>query len=323
MAKLRETPDDLFALVGAASDATGLRPSWVEKDFWIVELLRSVAKPVEDIRAVFKGGTSLSKAFGLIERFSEDVDILVVLTRERSQDFGLRSIGKRMKEITERVSSDLGIDAEDVVSDTGVKRNAHYAYPTRVVADHIPRRVFLEMGRRGSVLPPSEEATVESFVAQHALGTSLAQVDDFEEFTPVMISTLPPQRTLFEKLELLHDACSRYPEGGAMRSLANAGRHLYDVTMLLRSERVVQVLAADADLPMELDEDIARVSAEWEYSYTPRPAGGYAKSPAFDSGAESAEALRAAYAAIRLLIYGPTPTFEECIETVHSNADHL
>lgn len=323
MAQLRDAPDDLFALVGAASDATGLRPSWVEKDFWIVELLRSVAKPVEDIRVVFKGGTSLSKAYGLIERFSEDVDILVVLTRLRSEDFGMRSIGTRMKEVTERVSSDLGIDAEDVVSDTGVKRNAHYAYPTRVADDLISRRVFLEMGRRGSDLPPSEDLKVESLVAAHAVGSGLARAEDFEEFAPVTISTLQPERTLFEKLELLHDACSRYPEEEAKRSLIKAGRHLYDVTMLLRSERVVEVLAANTSLPEELDEEIARVSSEWRYSYTRRPTEGYAVSPAFDSGAGSADVLREAYAAIGPLVYGPIPTFEECIETVQLNAVHL
>lgn len=58
----------------------------MEKDFWVVELLRSVVRPLElepvgnvpcSAAVRFKGGTSLSKAFGLIKRFSEDVDILV------------------------------------------------------------------------------------------------------------------------------------------------------------------------------------------------------------------------------------------------------
>lgn len=323
MLQLRGQPDDLFALVGAASEANGVRPSWVEKDFWIVELLRSVAKPVADIRIVFKGGTSLSKAYSLIDRFSEDVDILVVLTRERSDDFGMGSIGARMKEITERTSSDLEVSAEDVVSDTGVKRNAYYSYPTRVEADLIPRRVKLEMGRRGSDLPPADEKEVRSFLAQHAIESGLARVEDFEEFAPVVIPTLRPERTLFEKLELLHDACSRYPESAAQRSLINAGRHLYDVTMLLRAEGVVDVLASNTGLPRQLDEDIAKVSTEWEYSYTPRPVEGFAESPAFDPNAESAATLQGAYAAIAPLVYGSLPTFGECLETVHSRAELL
>jgi Nucleotidyl transferase AbiEii toxin, Type IV TA system len=323
MPQLRGQPDDLFALVGAASEANGMPPSWVEKDFWIVELLRSVTKPIEDIRVVFKGGTSLSKAYGMVERFSEDVDILVVLTRELSKDFGKGSIGARMKEITERVSLDLRVDPEGTVSDTGVKRNTHYSYPTRVEADLIPRRVLLEMGRRGSDLPPAEAMEVTSFVAQHAVGSGAAKMGDFEEFTPVVISTLRPERTLFEKLELLHDSCSRYPEADAQDSLNKAGRHLYDVTMLLRAEGVVESLANDTSLPRLLDEDIARVSETWGYSHTPRPAGGYAESPAFDASAESAEVLREAYAAIETLVYGDLPTFQECIETVHAHGEYL
>ncbi len=76
--KLRDTPGDLFTLIGETSDARGLPASQVEKDYWVVELLRSVAKPIEHGRVIFKGGTSQSKAFGIIERFSEDVDLLVV-----------------------------------------------------------------------------------------------------------------------------------------------------------------------------------------------------------------------------------------------------
>ncbi len=98
MTLLRDSPDDLLALCGAAADSLGIpEPAFVEKDFWVVELLRSVVRPL-DLEPVnnipcsatvrFKGGTSLSKAFGLIKRFSEDVDILVECE-------GLRGRGQR------------------------------------------------------------------------------------------------------------------------------------------------------------------------------------------------------------------------------------
>src|SRR6266540_4838723 len=108
VARLRENPEDLFALVGRASEGLGLPVEFVEKDFWITELLRSVARPVDDAFVVFKGGTSLSKAFGLIERFSEDVDILLVVTRAFDKTFGKGSVDKIVKSIrSEEHTSEL------------------------------------------------------------------------------------------------------------------------------------------------------------------------------------------------------------------------
>jgi len=75
--RLRAQPADLAALAAAASDRLGLPLAVVEKDVWVVELLRSIARPVDDGLLIFKGGTSLSKAYGIIERFSEDVDVLL------------------------------------------------------------------------------------------------------------------------------------------------------------------------------------------------------------------------------------------------------
>ncbi len=65
--------------------------------------------PVDDAYVVFKGGTSLSKAFHLIERFSEDVDVLLVVTRAFTKDFGKGSVDKILKHVCSRVGADLGI----------------------------------------------------------------------------------------------------------------------------------------------------------------------------------------------------------------------
>lgn len=76
MALLREDSGFATAIAGAAKEL-GLHPQFVEKDYWVTEALRALHR---DFAAhfIFKGGTSLSKGYGLIERFSEDIDILVV-----------------------------------------------------------------------------------------------------------------------------------------------------------------------------------------------------------------------------------------------------
>lgn len=68
--------EDFAAFVTAAAAESELSEPFVEKDYWLTEILRTVADTVGD-RAIFKGGTSLSKGWNLIDRFSEDVDLFV------------------------------------------------------------------------------------------------------------------------------------------------------------------------------------------------------------------------------------------------------
>ena len=76
---LRSDPDAFDALRDATAERLSVDPGAVEKDYWATEVLRSAASPLEGVdQVVFKGGTSLSKAYGIIERFSEDIDLLVV-----------------------------------------------------------------------------------------------------------------------------------------------------------------------------------------------------------------------------------------------------
>ncbi|MFT3871457.1 MAG: nucleotidyl transferase AbiEii/AbiGii toxin family protein [Nocardioides sp.] len=83
--RLRDHPDDLDALVTQTASAGGLPAAYVEKDFWVTEILRAAAidrtVPMPDgststVTFLFKGGTSLSRVFGIVDRFSEDVDLL-------------------------------------------------------------------------------------------------------------------------------------------------------------------------------------------------------------------------------------------------------
>lgn len=78
---LRGSPDAVAAAAARIETATGIPMVHIEKDFWVTEVLRGVAhhSSAAGVSAVFKGGTSLSKAFRLIQRFSEDVDTLVMV----------------------------------------------------------------------------------------------------------------------------------------------------------------------------------------------------------------------------------------------------
>lgn len=77
---LRQLPDALAVAAERVAQATGIPMAHVEKDFWVTEALRGLAvcSAATGVSIVFKGGTSLSKAFGLIQWFSEDVGVVPV-----------------------------------------------------------------------------------------------------------------------------------------------------------------------------------------------------------------------------------------------------
>ncbi len=323
MAKLRDSPDDHFALVGRTADALGLPPEFVEKDYWITELLRSVVHPIEDARVVFKGGTSLSKGYSLIQRFSEDVDILLVVTRAREAGFGKGRVDRILKGLCSRAQGDLGLAAGDVAlesSSTGVHRNVRYEYPARYEASAVRPGVLLELGIRGRP-EPREAREIRSLLGRFAVDVLGEREGVFDEFAPFTIAVLHPRRTLFEKLSVVHHHASSLPDSGD--DLQRAARHLYDIFQLLGDAGVRESLGGSARIAETTAADMACVSHEWGWPHTPRPAGGYAASPAFDARHPSQAILRAGLGGIRDLIVGPVPTIEECRGAIERAADLL
>ncbi len=79
--RLSEEPDAVGVAAALIEESRGIPAAHVEKDFWVTEVLRAMAEQAQrrGITIVFKGGTSLSKAHRLIRRFSEDIDVLVVV----------------------------------------------------------------------------------------------------------------------------------------------------------------------------------------------------------------------------------------------------
>lgn len=312
MLRLREQPDDLAALVDQASRALGIPPVFVEKDFWVTEVLRAVAQPVDGVVAIFKGGTSLSKAYGLIERFSEDVDILIVV---EDTTWSKPRVHKALKLICAGVAEHLGVpeDRDSVRSETGIHRDVRYLCPMRTTSPDVSEGVLLEMGRRGGDLP-RHRRQLGSLVAEHAVGSGLARPDEFEEFATFEIDVLATERTLVEKLSLLHRLAVTEDRDGLLR----AGRHIYDIFNLLAHDETVRALGGDHAVAAAIAEDADHHSRLWNRAFQPRPTDGFAASPAFEESALAFEHLREGYSAAEGLIYGDVPSFEVCIDAVHA-----
>jgi nucleotidyltransferase AbiEii toxin of type IV toxin-antitoxin system len=323
--RLRDSLDDLEALSGAAAEALGIPDAaFVEKDFWVIELLRSLVRPLvveptgkepASAEVLFKGGTSLSKAYGLIDRFSEDVDILVVC-----RGLGRQATDTRvLRPLCERARADLDLEDDAVewlTYSAGRTRNALYRYPRRLTSPATRPEVKLEMGVRGGTLPGAVERTVRSYVAEFV---SEAGIDaDFEELADVTVNVIAPVRTLAEKLALLHHAGTvALAADGSL--LSKSGRHFYDVHQLLTATDVMQTLE-DLTTLEEIAADVDSNSERHGWSYTPRPEAGYGSSPVFNLTGPAREVAKAAYEDALRLVWGRRPSFDDCLAAVSAHS---
>ncbi len=311
--RMLDNQDEIEGYASAVAQVAGIPQQHVEKDFWITEALRGVANASRETECsvIFKGGTNLSKAYRLIERFSEDVDLLAILP-----DGSPKARNTILKKIVAGAESATGIEgALDLASVTrGEKRSVRLSYPTALESSGLRSSVLIEIRTRGGALP-FVRRPVQSLIAEYAERAALDA--DFEEMEPVSLLVLEPARTLVEKLMILHHAAT---EGGQKRRRDTA-RHYYDVDVLLRSSAVLNELKLrNADV---LAREVARHSVAAGLPSVERPAGGFAHSPAWASGQEEVE--QSYDDVLRLLVWpnAATSTFEECCERVHTLSDLL
>ncbi len=315
--RLREDADSLNALVAQTARARGLDQAYVEKDFWVTEVLRAAAVErtvngsTEAARVVFKGGTSLSRVFGLVERFSEDIDLLVVFPE------GLSANARHavFKKIDADVCSWLGAKSQTGPSSTGIHRTTTYVYPASYGSSALKEGVRLELGSRGGEIPASEHQ-FRSMVAIYAEEVYGDGESVWEEFASFPVTALAPERTLLEKLAAVHTAATSSDH----ETIAQYGRHFYDIGQLLKSEQVRDALAAlGTEGVASLVDDIDRRSEDAGWKCTPRPDGGFADSPAFDDKHEAYAMIQRGYTASLELVHGVAPSLADVFDEVRVN----
>ena len=320
MARFRET-GQFMPTLDAAAEQLGISPTAVEKDYWVSEVLRVLASNFAG-DFIFKGGTSLSKAYRLVERFSEDVDVLVLPgTRGRN------AVDTLMKEMAHSIAEGVG-GAEEAVGgrETGRHRSYEIRYPAaRQPTALIRTSVLLEMGVRGGP-HPHDRVPIGCLLgdALAVVGTDLAE---FADLVPFDVAVLHPGRTLLEKLVLIHGLAQQLTADPSTPIPVRNGRHFYDVYQLLGDAGVLDLLGNRHRMQevMGSVEDITRRYFGTEITEV-RPAEGFAACPAFDPRSEVSTLLRAGYEATMPELYfgaEPLPTWEAICARVEETRELL
>jgi hypothetical protein len=249
---------DLFL---TTANRLGTAEQNAEKDFWVCWTLDALFNDLAagGPRLLFKGGTSLSKGYGLIERFSEDIDITVFrddigqhATVEELEELSGKKRNARLDAIRgacqqyirgplrEQMEAILrrALDAARLPADRGrVELDADDPdgqsllvwYPTVTAAgnDYIRRAIKIESGAK-SALDPHSPVVVRPFVADDLAGRDLSVRN---------VTTVDPSRTFWDKVVILHGLRRWFERRGELRGGGQrVSRHYYDVFRLLASE---------------------------------------------------------------------------------------
>lgn len=309
----------------------------IEKDFWVCWTLNTLFHrlPSEGPRLLFKGGTSLSKAYGLINRFSEDIDV-TVFRDDLGHPAGTEEIAslsnKKRKAALEAIGADcslyittnlLSSVSEALANDTGglgrVEVDAADPsgqtllvwYPRVDASDtgYVQAAVKIESGAR-SALDPNSVHTVAPYID-----------DDIDtlDLSVSGVTTIHAQRTFWDKIVIAHGLRSWFDRRGELRQDGQrVSRHYYDLHSLLGTQ-VGNVALADFALGSDCVEHARTFFNRPDYNLAGAVAGSFSLRPV----GEMINRLSRDYDNTRAMIFGEAPEFNKILESIGRIEDAL
>ncbi len=226
--------------IRATAQYKGLREIYIEKDYWVTLVLYIIFHSDMKASVVFKGGTALSKCYGKIERFSEDIDL--VLLRKES-DTG-NQLKMKLKKIGKLVSQELPeFYLENITQKMGMNRKTAHSYPHRFKDDFGQVRdcIILETTWLGSHEPYLRQ-NVHTFIYEMLIDKGQIELAEKYNLFPFKVLTLEIKRTLCEKImSLVRFSHTENP----IRDLSLKIRHLYDIHQILTDKELFRFFKSE------------------------------------------------------------------------------
>ena len=244
----------VFERVGAS---VGLPMQAVEKDFWVTVILQAVFSLPVAQHLIFKGGTSLSKAWGLISRFSEDIDLAVnpIALGAAEGDLTKKQIKKLRKASSLFVSEQLTPMLCAKIDEMGMSAFLNIEAQPNGEGDNTypePRQIYIRYQsvfekpltylRPDVVLEVSARSLIEPAMPTH-VSCILADYIPIQPTCDAVVHTAIPAKTMVEKMFLLHELFS-VPGHGTRAE--RKSRHLYDLYQMMQQDFAQEAITNDA-----------------------------------------------------------------------------
>ena len=300
----------------------GITPPAAEKDFWLCWILMIIFEHPELLKLLkLKGGTSLTKCYGLIDRFSEDIDLILdwgVLTEEdpykkrsntKQDRFNKKLLELEVEYIKDNLFPVLEGEVLPVCKAEIDREDGHIVniiYPRAFSDRYLRPEIRLEIGSLASMIPYGE-FKVRPYAA--------VEYPDIFEHPETIVVGVKAERTFWEKVTILHVEAHR-PADKAQP--ARYSRHYYDIHKMLGTGT-----AADAMKNLALLEDVVSFKKRFYPS-------GWANYDAALPGTikmvpekEALDTLKADYRMMREMIFGKYPDFDTIIESLREFEQRL
>lgn len=299
----------------------GTTPAVIEKDFWVTWILRQLFQEPDLAKLLmFKGGTSLSKVYQLIERFSEDIDLILDWRVLDADD----PLAERSRTQQDRLNKAINEQAQNYIDGDLLPRVDHalngvctcridddplvinISYPAAFADDYLRSEVRLEIGPLASWVP-HENRTISCYAAE-----LFPDVFDQSECT---VRVIRAERTFWEKATILHHEAHR-PEHSPQP--LRYSRHYYDLAMMARSAVRASALA-DTEL-------LASVVAFKQRFYR----RGWARYELAKPGTlvlvpdgQVLASVRSDYRAMQNMIFGDLPSIDQILAELRTLQDDI
>jgi hypothetical protein len=307
----------------------GVNPLIVEKDFWVCWCLGRLFEIPDLPGHIFKGGTSLSKVYGLIRRFSEDIDISLnraELGFGKGNDPADKELsGKKRQKLRDELAgacttfieaemlplfqeacrSILGTNGWSAAMDERDpdRQSILFQYPTSLpeyqTDAYLGPSVLFEFGCRGDQWP-SSEATIQPFVA--------TEFPTLIRNPQVKVIVLDAERTFWEKVTLIHAENYRPTDRPSRERLS---RHYSDVAQIFRSELGAKAIANTILLDQVVEHKQIFFPSGWAHYDTAKPG-----SMKLVPDADMEKQLRSDYEGMREMFFGEIEDFDAVMGTI-------
>lgn len=317
------SPEERAELMRETAELMQLSPSAIEKDFWVVWVLsRLFESDLLADKILFKGGTSLSKVFGLIKRFSEDIDLILDWNEVVAEDPNLAQSNTRQDRFNKAVSElsrhyieqtflpEVQRLLEGVCNaeiEEGAPDVINIKYPSSFDSGYLRPELRLEIGPI-ALWRPNARYEIRSYAAE--------VFPDLFDHPVCHVNAIKAERTFWEKATILH-AEAFHPESKLL--LPRYSRHYYDLAMMADDAPTKTEALGD----LKLLHEVARFKAKfyplsWAHYNLAKP-GTFKLLPP----AHNLKSLEDDYKQMQVMFFGEVPAFGRLIEKLQSLEDEI